>query len=173
MAGKTQQKAGQLAGKAKQKTKSQVAAQKQRASDKLGHMAKALRQTGDNLRNEQQGKMAEYADSAAEQVERFSGYLTNRSPEELMHETERFARRDPALFLGGAFALGILGARFLKSSSPSPSSGSPQRRPLDRPPNERQSVDAPITAARAETPSTAATPGTPAETETTYTKEET
>ena len=35
-----------------------------------------------------------------------------------MHDAQRLARRQPALFVGGAFALGLLGARFLKSSSP-------------------------------------------------------
>jgi hypothetical protein len=29
---------------------------------------------------------------------------------------EDFARRNPAVFLGGAFALGLVGARFIKSS---------------------------------------------------------
>jgi hypothetical protein len=40
---------------------------------------------------------------------------------EIMHETQRFARRNPALFLGGSFVLGLLGARFLKTSAPPPS----------------------------------------------------
>ena len=30
--------------------------------------------------------------------------------------TERFARREPLFFLGGAFVVGLLAARFLKSS---------------------------------------------------------
>ncbi len=123
-AGKAQQKAGELAGQAKQKAQSQVETQKSRATDQLGHVVKALRQTGDNLRSEEQEKMATYTDKAADQVESISGYLEGRSPQELMQETERFARRDPALFIGGAFALGILGARFLKSSSPSGSGAS-------------------------------------------------
>jgi hypothetical protein len=38
-------------------------------------------------------------------------------------EAEDFARRQPALFLGGAFALGLLGARFLKSSGQQASQG--------------------------------------------------
>jgi hypothetical protein len=35
----------------------------------------------------------------------------------LVGDVENFARRQPALFIGGALALGILAARFLKSSS--------------------------------------------------------
>jgi hypothetical protein len=42
--------------------------------------------------------------------------------DDLLREAEEFARRDPALFLGVAFTLGVLGARFLKSSGRHPSS---------------------------------------------------
>jgi hypothetical protein len=45
-----------------------------------------------------------------------SNYLQNTDVSEMVDRTEEFARRRPALFLGGAFALGLLGARFLKSS---------------------------------------------------------
>jgi hypothetical protein len=34
-----------------------------------------------------------------------------------MNDAQRLARRQPALFVGGAFAVGLLGARFLKSSA--------------------------------------------------------
>jgi len=30
---------------------------------------------------------------------------------------QRFARKQPALFVGSAFAIGVIGARFLKSSN--------------------------------------------------------
>jgi hypothetical protein len=35
----------------------------------------------------------------------------------MVRNVEDFARRQPALFIGGAFMLGLLGARFLKSSA--------------------------------------------------------
>ena len=38
--------------------------------------------------------------------------------EDLVNRTESWARQNPALFLGGAFVIGVLGARFLKSSRP-------------------------------------------------------
>jgi hypothetical protein len=56
-----------------------------------------------------------------------AGYLTARDVDQLVSEAEAFARRQLAAFLGGAFALGFLVSRFLKSSSPqsqnSPPSG--------------------------------------------------
>jgi hypothetical protein len=57
-----------------------------------------------------------YVDKIAEQTERFAGYLHNNGPREMFTQLERFARRDPTLFLGSAFTLGLVAARFLKSS---------------------------------------------------------
>jgi hypothetical protein len=113
-----QQKASSVADKAKNQAHSQAATQKERATENLTDMAHALRQTSDNLRKQDQDTFGRYANQAADQVERFAGHLRERSPEELLHEAQEYARREPALFLGGAFALGVLGARFLKSSSP-------------------------------------------------------
>ena len=123
-AGQAKEETKELAGQAKEQALSRAEQQKSRATDSLDHVAKALHQTGDNLREEDQGAVAGYVDDAAGRVESAAGYLRDRSPDELLHEAERFARRDPALFLGGAFVLGLLGARFLKSSSP----GSSRRR---------------------------------------------
>src|SRR5215217_3478282 len=68
-----------------------------------------------------QQKASEYAEQgrekAAEQAERLSGYLSERDANELLREVEDFARNRPAVFLGGAFAIGIAAARFLKSSA--------------------------------------------------------
>jgi hypothetical protein len=69
------------------------------------------------LRKQGQDSVAQYADKAADQVERFSGYLRETDVDEIMEEVRGFARRRPALFLGGAATLGFLGTRFLKSSS--------------------------------------------------------
>jgi hypothetical protein len=127
VAHKAEQQAGQLADQAKQQATSQLSSQKERATQHLGSVAQALRQTGQHLREQDQGSMAQYTDKAAEQVERFSGFLKNKNVNELMSEAERFARRQPSLFLGGAFAVGVLGARFLKSSSQQQSSGGSQQ----------------------------------------------
>jgi hypothetical protein len=51
-------------------------------------------------------------------LERFSGYLSEREVGDLVYEAEDYARRHSAYFVGGAFLLGLLGARFLKSSTP-------------------------------------------------------
>jgi len=113
------QQAGQLADQAKEQVTTRLSSQKDRAADSLGSVANALRQTGQQLRDQDQVGITQYVDQAADQIERFSSYVQNRDLPEIMNEVERFARRQPTLFLGGAFVLGLLGARFLKSSSPS------------------------------------------------------
>ncbi len=113
----TQQKATQAADQVRQKAKSQLATQKERAAGTLESVAQALHQTGQQLREQDQGSIGQYADEAADRVERFSGHLRERNVDQLVGQAEDFARRQPALFVGGAFALGLLGARFLKSSS--------------------------------------------------------
>jgi hypothetical protein len=82
-------------------------------------VAQALRQTGQHLREEgAQPVLAQYADRGAEQIERFGGYLRRNDTSQLIDDVERFARRQPMVFAGSAFALGMLAVRFLRSGSP-------------------------------------------------------
>lgn len=102
---------------AARKAEEQASRQKERAADRLGRMSDALRSTSDTLREEQEDAVAGYVETAADQVARFSGYLRDREVGQLLDEARGFARRDPALFLGGAALLGMLGARFMRSSN--------------------------------------------------------
>jgi len=87
---------------------------KQRAVSGLGSVAGALRQTGDSADND---LLQDYVARAADGIEEVTDYFRTRNVGEIVGDVERFARREPALFIGGAFALGLLGARFLKSST--------------------------------------------------------
>ena len=111
------QKAGEVVDKVKQQAGTQLDTQKGRVSETLGSVALAIRQTGTQLHEQDQGNVAQLTDKAAEQIERLSTYLRDADMRQITGELERFARRQPALFLGGALALGLFGARFLKSSS--------------------------------------------------------
>ena len=99
------------------KAKGQISTQKERASGELQGIARALQSTGEQLREQDQDSIGQYADQAAEQVERFSNYLSEKDSEELINEVEDFARNRPAVFLGAAFLVGAAAARFLKSSA--------------------------------------------------------
>lgn len=112
-----QQKASEYARQGREQAKSQIATRKEQASGQLQGVAQALRQTGEQLREQDQGPIGSYADQAAGQAERFADYLSGRDAEQLLNDVEDFARNRPAIFLGGAFVLGAVAARFLKSSA--------------------------------------------------------
>ena len=112
----TKQKAGELADKAKGQIVTQLSAQKETATGTLGEVASAIRQVGDGASSDK-AFIRDYAQAAADQVEKLSGYLQNRDIDQIVRDTEDFARHQPALFLGGAFLLGVMASRFLKSSS--------------------------------------------------------
>jgi uncharacterized protein YjbJ (UPF0337 family) len=114
--GEAREKASEAVHDARQKAETNLSSQKQRATDQLANVSSALRETSGNLRDSEQESIAGYFESAAEQVDRLSGYFRDRSVGELVDEVEDIARREPALFLGGAALLGILGSRFFKSS---------------------------------------------------------
>jgi len=114
------EKAGQVVEQVRDQVKSQLSERKEQAAGGLGTVAQALRQTGETLRTGQQAGVAQAADSAAQFVDQVSGYLRDKDIDDLVGEVENFARTNPAVFLGSAFVVGFMAARFLKSSTPSP-----------------------------------------------------
>lgn len=123
LASQARQQAGELATRGGEQVKSQLSNQKHEAAQRLTPIQTALRETAQQLRKQGQGPVAEYADDASDRVERVSGYLRDTDVDEMVNEARGFARRRPAIFLGGALTLGFLGARFLKSSSKEAASG--------------------------------------------------
>jgi hypothetical protein len=101
----------------RERATAQLSAQKNRATDGLGTVAQAVRQSTQHLRDTNHDTIAQYVDKAADQIDRLSNELRNRDVGDLVNDVQRFARQQPALFVGSAFALGVIGARFLKSSS--------------------------------------------------------
>jgi hypothetical protein len=95
---------------------SQLNTQKDRATDGIGSVVQAVRQSTQQLRDQRHDTIAQYVDEAAAQLERFSNALREKHIGELLDDAQRFARRNPALFIGGAFAVGLFSARFFKSS---------------------------------------------------------
>jgi hypothetical protein len=96
----------------------QLATQKDLATDGIGTIARAVRKTTQDLRDQRHETLAEYVERAADQLERLSSGLKNRDVGDLFRDAQNLARRQPVMFVGSAFALGLIGARFLKSSSP-------------------------------------------------------
>lgn len=90
---------------------------KNRAANELHFVADALR-AGVRQSSHRNAAVAPYLERVAEQVDRFSDMVENRSVNDIMRGVQDFARERPALFLGGCFALGVAAARFLKTSEP-------------------------------------------------------
>lgn len=103
--------------KAQETATNTVSQQKGRAAESVGTLADALRQTGQHLEQNDQGGFSRVVNQAADRLEEFSNDLQSKSVDEIVNDVENFARRDPGLFLGGAFLAGLLGARFFRSSA--------------------------------------------------------
>lgn len=114
------QKAEEYVDRAQERAKDAARTQKTQAAEELGTVASAFRETGEHLRDYNNsaiaGTMAQYTDKLADHVDRFARQLRQKDVNELISDVENMARQQPAIFLGSAFAAGILLARFLKSS---------------------------------------------------------
>ncbi len=119
------EKAGAAVGRAYEKVSDQAVSkideQKSQLARGLSSVADNLRQVDKNVQDADENTSVinfagKYTDSLAGQIEQFAGYLDNKELGEMLGDVEDFARRNPAVFIGGAFAAGLLLARFLKSS---------------------------------------------------------
>jgi hypothetical protein len=109
---------GGIIDKVKEKASAQINTQKDRATDGIGNVVDAVRNATRQLREQNHGTLADYIERSASQLERLSTGLRNKDVAELFRDAQNLARRQPAVFVGSAFTLGLLSARFLKSSSP-------------------------------------------------------
>jgi hypothetical protein len=101
---------------AKDRAASSLTDSRREAADQIGGLARAVHRTGEHLRNEDQPRIAGLADSLADQVDHVAGYLREADLPTVGRDIENLARRQPALVYAAAFAVGLLAARFLKSS---------------------------------------------------------
>jgi hypothetical protein len=90
---------------------------KQKVVERAQGVSEALRHASEGLRADDQSELAGYTTSVADKLEQLTSALKDRDLATVVTDVTRFAKRQPALFLGGAFSAGLLAARFLKSSS--------------------------------------------------------
>jgi ElaB/YqjD/DUF883 family membrane-anchored ribosome-binding protein len=96
---------------------SQLGAQKDRATEGVSSVAEAVRQSTRQLRDNRHETIAQYVEQAVDRVERFADRLKQKDVNELVRDAQQFAQRNPAVFVGAAFGIGVVAARFLKSSN--------------------------------------------------------
>lgn len=114
--------ASQAYGIAAQKATEAIDERKANFTQGLTSVADTIRQIGGNLSEAQEPTgvaniAAQYTNTAADKVEQLTGYLERRDFKGLVRDLEDLAHKNPAIFLGGAFALGIIAARFIKSGN--------------------------------------------------------
>jgi len=91
--------------------------QQRRASEGLTGVADALHSAADRMEERDIGFIARYADTAADQVETWARQVQQRDINDVLADAENYARRNPEIFVGGAFLAGFLVARVAKASS--------------------------------------------------------
>jgi hypothetical protein len=111
---------GEIVNQVQQQAGSQIERQKESAANDLSQVVNAVRRFGETLATEEGGPIAryaaEYGDKAAQKLEQLTNYIREQDPKRLLDDVQNFGRRRPALMIGGAFLLGLAGARLIKSS---------------------------------------------------------
>jgi hypothetical protein len=102
---------------AKQVATTQLATRSEKSAGELRAVAQGLRSMTEKLG---ENTASPYVKKAADKIENLSEFLRSAKPRDVQRSVEQFARREPTLFLGAAFAVGIAVVRFLKSSIAEP-----------------------------------------------------
>jgi hypothetical protein len=135
-----------LADRAREAAISALDRQKAEAASQLDGLAQAFRSAAENLESQHYGPIARYAGFAAENLGGIAEALNEQDLASLLGSARRLARRQPALFVGGAVALGFGLARFLKSSGEGLAPPAPNPAPTPAEPTDDD--DAPARAPR-------------------------
>lgn len=113
-----QQYAGKAVSVVRDRVKTQIGQQKDHFAGGITDLAQVVRESGDKLREQGLGSLTgPYIDQAAQTLTDFGTSIQQKDVDQVIRETEDFARIQPAIFLGAAATLGFVAARFLKSSS--------------------------------------------------------
>ncbi|HEX5579428.1 MAG TPA: hypothetical protein VFY43_07170 [Candidatus Limnocylindria bacterium] len=111
------QTAGHLAERAADLGLEQADHGRHLAAEGIETVARSIRRLSTEIAQDQPA-IASAATTVADQAERTAQFLNDTDAREMISKVEEAARRQPLLFLGGAFVLGVATARFLKAAGP-------------------------------------------------------
>jgi len=115
-AAEVRQQSSEIASTAMEQAENYASEQKEAGAQHVANFARAVERAADEL-EASSPELAQYAQSAASTVTRFSDTLRQSNVRELLDEANDFARREPALFFGAAIVAGMALSRFLRSSA--------------------------------------------------------
>ncbi len=87
------------------------------AAGSLDSLAGAVGAAAENLRENNQQGLSRYVTEIADSVASVANSLRNKSVDELVHDVEATARKNPALFIAGSVAIGLAIGRFARASA--------------------------------------------------------
>lgn len=119
---RTAETASNLAERATSTGLQQVDRGREQTAEGLTKLADSMRRASGELADEQP-MVHNVTQTIAEQTERVASYLRETDAREIVRNVEEMARRQPLAFLGGAFVLGLIGARVLKMAAGGQSTG--------------------------------------------------
>ncbi len=112
-----QDKAKEAAGQARDRVRDQVDQRSTEIGQRVGGSAGDARSVAEELRSKGKDAPARYVEQAADRAERLGGYLERSDGDQILHDVEDFARRNPWAVAAGGLALGFAASRMLKASS--------------------------------------------------------
>lgn len=89
---------------------------KDKAASKIQEVGSLIDKAGRILHAGKIDAVAEYADQAAEEVQKAAQYLDEHDFDEMARDAGEFVTRHPVPVFAGVFVLGLLAARFMKAS---------------------------------------------------------
>ncbi|MEO1793281.1 MAG: hypothetical protein AAFU50_01580 [Pseudomonadota bacterium] len=110
--------ASELKSRAQDEAEHRASRAKDQAASTGKQAADVIRDTARSMDQQDFGQAGDYVRRFADSVDRISDDVRDRSVSELLETLQDTARRQPALFIGGAVLLGFAATRFLKSSEP-------------------------------------------------------
>lgn len=109
--------ARRVAGQVGETAKSTVDSRKGDVAHEISSVADVVRQTTHEVGAGTSPTIENYGRRIADGLEGISSYMNENQVEDFLADAEAFGRRNPVVLLGGAFMLGLVVGRFLRSSS--------------------------------------------------------
>jgi hypothetical protein len=109
--------AGRIAGRAADLGIQQADRGREMAAEGLDKVASTVRRLSTDMQFDQP-QIANVAMTAADKADDVARYLRDTDARQIISNVEDTARRQPLLFIGGAFLLGLAASRLIKAGSP-------------------------------------------------------